>query len=141
MMMMTRMLLVAVMGLASGCTIASAPPPQAAPTHWEFASFHAEMAGDFSAPVVLDVPTHYVWTTSQETISTSELSVIWEHLGATSDKVIGAQGEVEILLLTHLSSVGWSLEYFSFDTVRSQSREDLQTTYRYIFKRELLSGK
>ena len=104
------------------------------PKQVEFASFYAEMAGDFADPIDSDAPAHYAWTRGDININTANMEDIWQAIGLPPNTNSGSQSEIEIKLLNHLGSGGWELVQFTSYSVPSK-REDLQTVYRYIFKR------
>ena len=118
----------------AGCHQQAAP--QAAPAHYIYASFYAEMAGDFADPIDSDAPAHYAWTESENTVNTANMEDIWRTVGLPEDTPSDSQSVIEIRLLNHLDSEGWMLQHFTSYSVPS-ARKDLQTVYRYIFRKRL----
>ena len=118
--------------MTSGCHQQKAA--EAGPQNVEFASFYAEMAGDFADPIDSDAPAHYAWTRGDTTINTANMEDIWKAIGLPANTESGSQSEIEIRLLNHLGNDGWELVHFTSYSVPSK-REDLQTVYRYIFKK------
>lgn len=100
---------------------------------YEFASFYAEVAGDFANPIEADAPSQYVWTTEEASIAAGDISRIYEHVGLTTPDT-NSMNEIEIQMVTHLYGQGWQLAHFNNYSVRS-NRQDIQTVYRYLFKR------
>jgi|TARA_B100001964_G_C14143696_1_gene558686 hypothetical protein len=119
-----------------GCGLHHHDPVAAASGKVQFASFYAEVAGDFADPIDSDAPAHYAWTKGDVTINTANMEDIWKAIGMPENTPSGSQSEVEIKLLDYLVSNGWELVQFTTYSVPSR-REDLQTIYRYIFKRNL----
>ena len=104
------------------------------PPKWEYASFYAEVAGDFANPINSDAPSQYVWTTVDASVTSGNISEIYKHLGLAEDSQGSSQNEIEVQIITSLSYQGWQLEHATSYSVRSK-REDIQTVYRYIFRR------
>ena len=119
--------------MAVGCHNQAAP--QAAPATYVYASFYAEMAGDFADPIDSDAPAHYAWTEGETTVNTANMEDIWRVVGLPENTPSDSQSEIEIRLLNFLDSKGWRLEHFTSYSVPSK-REDLQTVYRYIFRKQ-----
>ncbi len=107
-----------------------------APSNYIYASFYAEMAGDFADPIDSDAPAHYAWTEGETTINTANMEDIWKVVGLPEDTPSDSQSVIEIRLLNHLDSQGWTLEHFTSYSVPSK-RKDLQTVYRYIFRKAI----
>ena len=94
------------------------------------------MAGDFADPIDSDAPAHYAWTEGETTINTANMEDIWKSVGMPEDTPSDSQSEIEIRLLNYLDSQGWELAHFTSYSVPSK-REDLQTVYRYLFRKRL----
>ena len=124
--------------LSSVALVGCHPPaaPAAGPVNHKFASFYAEMAGDFADPIDSDAPAHYAWTEGETTINTANMEDIWKSVGMPEDTPSDSQSEIEIRLLNYLDSQGWELAHFTSYSVPSK-REDLQTVYRYLFRKRL----
>ncbi|MEE2959903.1 MAG: hypothetical protein VYA34_04100 [Myxococcota bacterium] len=108
--------------------------PKAGPGHYEYASFYAEVAGDFADPVDSEAPARYSWTDRNESVNSGNISKIWKVLGVNGRLRGESMGEIEVIVINHLAQKGWVLHHFANFSVQSP-RQDLQTMYRYIFRR------
>ncbi len=101
-------------------------------TNYEYATFYAEFADDFIAPISADTPTRYTWTTSAGSFNTNDIAELWRHLGVSAEQDYSFT-YIEVVLINHLTANGWELLFFDISSVFSK-RKDFQTIYHYIFR-------
>ncbi len=108
------------------------------PVRYEYAAFYAEFAGDLMAPIDVDAPRSYAWTTARGTFTADDIEKIWQHLGV-EPLVEYSVNYIEIALINHLAKQGWELIHFDISGVSSAKRS-LHSVYRYIFRRSANRG-